>query len=400
MYQVYSNGINVTNPEVAEFWDYDKNKDINIEEVTIGSHKEVFWKCPKNDKHTWKTNVYHMKGTTKCPYCLGKKILPGDNDIFTLYPNLKSEWDYEQNDINPTSIGASSKYLAHWVCSKDKRHMWTSSVVNRAYKGHGCPICSNQLIVAGINDFATLQPELLKEWNYDKNDIDPTSISQSTAKKVWWTCRKDKRHSWQASLNKRVSKNTGCPICANKIIIAGINDFATEFPEIALEWSPKNKIKPTEVSSGSKKQVLWKCTKCSKEWKSAVHVRKDFCCPRCRESKGEKLISEYLESNNITYQSQYRISECRDNKPLPFDFAVFDSNGLKMLIEYDGIQHYEEVSFSNDKSLGEENLKTVKKHDLIKDKYCIDNGIKLVRIKYTDYDKIENILHNELEKEG
>lgn len=115
-----------------------------------------------------------------------------------------------------------------------------------------------------------------------------------------------------------------------------------------------------------------------------------YGCPRCASSKGEKSIGGYLESNNIEFISEYKFEECKVKRPLPFDFYL---PGYNLLIEYDGEQHFEPKTFggiSDDKA--KLNFKRTKKHDKIKNTYCIKNNIKLVRIPYWDFDNIDQIL--------
>ena len=120
-------------------------------------------------------------------------------------------------------------------------------------------------------------------------------------------------------------------------------------------------------------------------------------CPVCKSSKGEKSIRKYLIDNSFNFKEQYRINGCKDIKPLPFDFAVFDDNGnLLHLIEYDGKQHYEtwhNVSNAKDK------LIKIQKHDNIKTIYCQKNRIDLIRIPYWSFKNIQSIL-NDILKEG
>ena len=97
-------------------------------------------------------------------------------------------WDYEKNDndlLNKITIG--SQKLVWWKC--EKQHSY-QQIVRSKTKGVGCPICSNKLIVKGINDLATTNPELLQEWDYSLNNVKPNQISKGSEKKVWWKCNK------------------------------------------------------------------------------------------------------------------------------------------------------------------------------------------------------------------
>lgn len=113
-------------------------------------------------------------------------------------------------------------------------------------------------------------------------------------------------------------------------------------------------------------------------------------CPKCNESKGERFISDWLKQYNIIFIPQYIIKECRNKRPLPFDFALFDRNNkLIILIEYDGEYHYLPI-------VSKEQLKIQQYNDYLKDKYCQENNIKLLRIPYWDFSHLDEILQKEV----
>jgi len=116
-------------------------------------------------------------------------------------------------------------------------------------------------------------------------------------------------------------------------------------------------------------------------------------CSKCNESKGEKIVRRVLEKQQILYKSQYKIKGCRNINSLPFDFAIFNDDAtLNCLIEFDGKQHFEPVNHFG----GEKGFKQRQHNDQIKNQYCKDNNIKLIRIPYWDFDNIEDILNEEL----
>lgn len=110
-------------------------------------------------------------------------------------------------------------------------------------------------------------------------------------------------------------------------------------------------------------------------------------CPKCKESKGEKDIRNILEKNNIIFESEKRFGNCKDKLPLPFDFYLPNQNTL---IEYDGKQHFEPINFFG----GNKSLILQQKRDKIKNIYCKENNINLIRIKYDDNinEKIKQML--------
>ncbi|MEK5395949.1 hypothetical protein [Paenibacillus sp. FSL K6-2859] len=114
-------------------------------------------------------------------------------------------------------------------------------------------------------------------------------------------------------------------------------------------------------------------------------------CPICRSSKGEGKIRMKLQELGLDFTEQYRFKACRNKYPLPFDFCVETPIG-KVLIEYDGAQHFIAVNAWG----GDEGLATIKRRDRIKTDFCRANDIPLIRIKYTEFDGIETVLTNEL----
>lgn len=87
-------------------------------EVTSGSKCKVWWICPKGHSYQADVNKRTGKKPTGCPYCSGRKILRGYNDLATRYPTIVEEWDYEKNIILPTAIGSGSNRKVWWKCKK------------------------------------------------------------------------------------------------------------------------------------------------------------------------------------------------------------------------------------------------------------------------------------------
>jgi very-short-patch-repair endonuclease len=118
------------------------------------------------------------------------------------------------------------------------------------------------------------------------------------------------------------------------------------------------------------------------------HLRGEGC-PNCKKSKGENIIKEYLLKNNIKFFPQYKFTHCKNKRLLAFDFYLPNYN---LCIEYDGKQHFNPIRFFG----GLESFNYMKNNDLIKNKYCIKENIKLLRIKYNEYKHINKILNENL----
>ena len=215
-----NNDLQTVNPILAKEWNYEKNDNLKPEDFTANSGKKVWWKC--SEGHEWQASITDRNKGHGCPYCSGKKVLKGYNDLQTVNPTLAKEWNYEKNDnLKPENFTVNSNKKVWWKCRE--RHEWQVSIASRN-QGHGCPYCSGQKVLKGTNDLQTVNPVLAKEWNYEKNNgLTPLDIMPNSNKKVWWKCKKG--HEWQTTVNNRNNGN-GCPICKS--------EQKTSFPEYAI----------------------------------------------------------------------------------------------------------------------------------------------------------------------
>lgn len=203
------NSIAVYSPEIKQFWDYDKNGKITPEQIPHASNRKVFLKCVLG--HEWEVAVNNFPSHPWCPYCSGRRVLSGFNDLFTTNPELKPLWS-ENNTIDPRKIKKGCNSKAIWLCLVCGSE-YEMKISDKA-KGYGCPYCSGHRVLKGFNDFATVFPELVKEWNYDKNyPLRPDDITSKSNKKMWWIC--DEGHEWQAKVYSR-AKGSECPYCRGK----------------------------------------------------------------------------------------------------------------------------------------------------------------------------------------
>ncbi|MFI3171958.1 MAG: zinc-ribbon domain-containing protein [Eubacteriales bacterium] len=195
-----------------------------------------------------------------------------------------NEWNYERNKpLLPSDLAPRSNRKVWWKCKKG--HEWQATLNDR-YRGTGCPYCAGNRLIEGINDLQTVNPELSLEWNYEQNNpLRPSDFTGKSRKKVWWKCKNG--HEWQANISDRARGN-GCPYCAGKRPIIGVNDLETVNPKLALEWNyEKNKPKvPSDYMPRSGKKVWWKC-KQGHEWQATIDSRNKNGCPYCA---GQRVI--------------------------------------------------------------------------------------------------------------
>jgi len=199
-----------------------------------------------------------------------------NNSFAAAHPELVCEWSEKNLPLMPDKITYGSNKIVWWKANCG--HEWQTSVKSRS-AGEKCPICSGARVVEGINDLATLKPELARQWS-KKNKLKPTQVSLGSHKKVIWKCKHG--HEWEASVKSRAVNGTGCPYCSHNKILAGFNDLASQYPEIAAEWSERNHpLEPTMVTAFANRKVWWKCSK-GHEWNTLISTRSGGSkCPYC-----------------------------------------------------------------------------------------------------------------------
>ena len=202
-------------------WDFEKNTNISPYQLAAHSTKIVWWKCSKCG-YSWSAspnNRNKQKGTN-CPACSSRVIIPGRNDLQSLYPDIAKRWHPTLNDIRPNEVAAHSHKYAYWTCPKDQRHFFKTRIDHMVDASIECPVCANQSVITGVNDLATTNPELIAEWDFKKNTtISPYKITYGNQHKVWWKCKFG--HSWEAVVASRATTmHTGCPICAKELRIS------------------------------------------------------------------------------------------------------------------------------------------------------------------------------------
>ena len=276
-------------PDVAEEWDYEANYPLRPENFSPFSNERVSWICKYCGKK-WVTsiNTRTANNSQGCRTCALRNSrekqkqdkLQNNGSLYDLFPELMEEWNYEINAINPKEVLPWSNEKASWKCKKCGFE-WETEIRYRT-KGHGCLRCSHQAVEPGLDDLATLYPEIAEEWDYEKNDMSPTEVAPKSNKIVSWKCSKC-GHNWDAMINSRVSKKAGCPCCSGRVPKEGMNDLATLYPELASEWNYEANLKdPTKYVTGSHYVASWKCSNCGHIWEKEIRRRiKHPECPVC-----------------------------------------------------------------------------------------------------------------------
>lgn len=201
------NDLETMKPLLASQWDSEKNG-IKPSEIMAGARFLAWWRCDQG--HEWQSQLRGRKDG-KCSICLNRVFLTGFNDLETKHPELAEQWNAKKNaPLKPSGVLYTSRDKRYWWLCKEG-HEWEATLASRKI-GNNCPICSRQLVVAGINDMATTNPELAASFDLKKNHpTTPDQILAGTGKAFWWKC--EEGHSWHAVSISRFY-GSGCPTCA------------------------------------------------------------------------------------------------------------------------------------------------------------------------------------------
>lgn len=365
------NALIVKYPELADEWS-DKNDSISPADVSYGSNRVVWWKGKCG--HEWKTSVKARTKGEGCPYCTGKRVLVGFNDLATICPDLIAEWSDKNVEADISSYTAGSQKKVWW--NGNCGHEWKASIKNRV-KGSGCPYCTSHKIKKGENDLESTRPDIAKEWSERNYPIKASDVMANTNKKFWWKC--DKGHEWKAPVSSR-NKGSKCPYCSGVILLPGFNDLASTNPELVSEWSDKNTVSPKSVNAKSRVSVIWTCKTCGYEWSTAIYKRVNGGgCPYCKRletvqnNMNTEYINKYKEKFEINYPWLLMKYLLTDNEIKVVEDDM-EEIGIKLQMY---IPEYHSAIIIQEKRIMEGQSY---RREVVRNRLCRAKGIKLFRI--------------------
>jgi len=269
----------------------------------------------------------------------------------------QDKYDYSLVDYK------NNKIKIKIICQK---HGIFEQVPKSHTSGNGCPKCANNAKLG--SDKFIIEANIIHSNKYDYSLVKDYKNSYSYVSII---C--PKHGIFDQMVGSHLHSKNGCPDCADNIRLT-TDKFITRAKEIhgnKYDYSlvdyktNKTKVKIICPNHGIYLQI------------PNSHLSSKTGCPICKESKGEKEITFFLASRNIRFDKQKTFENCKNINKLPFDFYLQD---LNICIEYDGEQHF----VAKDVWGGEETLKYIQKNDIIKNKYCKDYNIKLIRISYKE----------------
>lgn len=370
------NSLAVKRPDLLEEWDWEKNDELGLDPYVLscGSCKTAHWKCSVHPEG-YDTRIGRRTSPSHqgCPFCSGnlKRLVVGFNDLESQYPKIAAEWDYEKNgDVKPSEVFKASNKKYWWICPIHGSYEMT--VAGRTNQGSGCKACGRERTrLARIKprddeSLAEKCPDIAQQWHpYLNGTLTPSDVRFRSSKKAWWLG--ECGHEWEAVIDSRVD-GKGCPFCAGKAVLTGFNDLATIAPDVAAEWHPtKNgELTPSTVLAGTHK-VVWWLGECKHEWRAQIknRVANHTGCPECY--KGRQV--SFSEKALFFYVSRIYRDAVQNYK---FDDGTLGRNELDIWIpslgtgiEFDGYYWHNKNP----------------ERDAMKDKLCLDNGIKLIRVR-------------------
>jgi hypothetical protein len=331
----------------------------------------VLMKCKECGKEWFVLPSNLISKKSGCPEC-SKKITSETHKI------VHDEF------IKELEMKISNKYtlLTQYVDSRTKvlvrcnvdGYEWLT-LPGSLYKGI-CPKCGNK--VRRTNEMFI--DEVVQKYGDEYTVMSEFASARQKVKMRHNICG----HEWGITPDKFLKQNRKCPRCFGNTL-KGQEEFEGE---VLQKYKDRYTVLGKYINSQT--HLLVRCNRCENEWLiTPDNLLRGYGCPACNVSKGEDKIKQSLSERNIQFKFQYTFKDLYGDygKPLRFDFAIFENNELKCLIEYDGKLHYELGGIQT-----QEKFDLQKSYDEKKDRYCEENEIPLFRIPYWDEDNIPNII--------
>ena len=345
-----------------------------IEEYS-GMHVSIKHYCIKHNEY-WETTPENALKSCGCPKC--------KNEIRREAMGMTHEEYIKEISIKRPDIEVVGKYInmktkiVHRCLNHD--FLWETSPEN-ILKGCGCPKCRGEKI---SNNLSLSHEDYVEELKIINPNIIVLDKYKNNHTQILHKCIIHD-FEWKTS-PASVLQGCGCPICKGEKIGNNLRKTHIQYIEEVQLINPSIMVLGKYIDAVT--PILHKCLKDGHEWYACPsNILSGYGCPICKESKGERKIRLWLNDHNIEYIQQAPFEDCIDKRPLPFDFYLPTYNSC---IEYDGEQHYFPIEYFG----GEEYFKYVQYHDKIKNEYCKNNGILLLRIPYYKFQNIKEELNN------
>lgn len=285
-------------PRVALEWDYVKNSPLTPDLFMPKSDQKFWWICSAN--HSWQATIKNRTlRESNCPDCRDERRSEDTinrhrhrlGSIAEKFPGLISFWDHKNNILDdPQNVTAVLTNSYAWTCSH--QHTFTR-LLKTMIKDQSCKVCNVTISALGFKF-----PDLLQEWNYEKNrEIDPLTLHAGTNTKVWWKCKEG--HEWITGVvNRTGHSKSNCPTCSKKrgsektqrTRLETRGSLFDNYPTIASKWNHElnGQNNPKMILSNTHTKYWWNCECGSVYMHSAnylvkLHLQKSsYLCENCK----------------------------------------------------------------------------------------------------------------------
>ena len=305
----------------------------------------------------------------RCPKCFGKPLKTTEQFKKEVFDLVGKEYEVLGEYVN----NRTKIKMLHGKCGYEYE-----MTPHHFLQGQRCPKCAGKL---------KKTTEIFKQEVFDLVGNEYTVLGEYVSGNIKIGMLHSKCGYKYAVKPQEFISGSRCPKCFGKPLKTTEQFKKEVFDLVGNEYTVLGEY----VSARKKINMLH--SKCGHEYKVTPG---DFIqgvrCPKCNQAKGEEKIYKFLVKMGLETKMQFKLKYCKNIHPLPFDFAIFKDDVLKVLIEYDGIHHFQPVDYFG----GVKSFKERRKNDRIKNKYCKKNRIPLIRISYTDFKNIDSILENKL----
>ena len=350
---------------------------ISDEYVNNSQKLKMICSCGSEFNKTLK--VMGKSGLYMCNFCCSKISTSKQTRS---YENVKDEIEkYGHKLLTEKSEYTNTNYKLEIMC--DKGHIYNKRI-NDFRKGVRCNVCSlENKSKKQRTDFREIK-ELVKSVGYVL--LSNESDYKNNDSKLEMKC--EKGHIFKQRYSNFKKRKTRCPKCFDER-----RKFMTfvsykERKEYVENFGFKLLTKEEDYINANQK-CKFMCDKGHIYYTKMHDFKAGNRCPICKKSKGETEIKRFLINKNLNFEEEFKFDDCKFKRKLPFDFYLPEYN---ICIEYDGRQHFEIAKAFG----GLEAFIDTKIRDTIKNEYCKNNNIKLIRIPYWELNNIENILSNKL----
>lgn len=335
--------------------------------------------------HKWSASIFSLViSKNGCPVCAKQEKY--NLEVFRRKMVKKEKIDIS-GVVEEDIINSNSRVP---VICKDCNHKWLPTINQLVNSSCGCPKCADRLPY-------TL--EMFRERMLSKTNMSIINVKEEHIKgvssKVPIRCLIC-NYYWEPSINNLITNNHGCPNCAGnapytlKLFLTKIKDR----DDIDI-----SRVKEKHIENCDSRVPI-KCIKCNFKWRpkisSLIHDKSG--CPKCKLSKAIRRIVKFLSNLEIEHELEKTFPNLKYVSRLRVDVYIssFPEIKLPVCIEYDGDYPGSHFKYTNEEEK-KRHLETVKR-DSIKDKYVNENNMHMIRIPYTCFNNLEEILENKLER--